>query len=41
MMGKKALEQTDPNTVYRGLNLDDETLIPTLCIEDLISMMRL
>jgi len=26
MMGKKAREQTDPNTVYRGLNLDDETL---------------
>ena len=26
MMGKKAREQTDPNTIYRGLNLDDETL---------------
>ena len=26
MMSKKVREQTDPNTVYRGLNLDDETL---------------
>ncbi len=26
MMGKKTREQTDPNAVYRGLNLDDETL---------------
>jgi predicted TIM-barrel fold metal-dependent hydrolase len=25
-MSKKAREQTDPNTVYRGLHLDDETL---------------
>ncbi|MGB2783413.1 MAG: amidohydrolase family protein [Atribacterota bacterium] len=26
MMSKKAREQTDPDTVYSGLNLDDETL---------------
>ena len=26
MMSKKARENTDPETVYRGLNLDDVTL---------------
>jgi predicted TIM-barrel fold metal-dependent hydrolase len=26
MMSKKAREQTDPNAMYKGLNLDDETL---------------